>query len=95
MKDEQHATLSHETTSEERPACFLKIELAPKDGRPIWAKGYIWGDTSGSLGTFCVWAYWDGNVWKEAGVENSSLNSRHLYEYMPLTLQSAVRVIPI
>jgi hypothetical protein len=47
------------------------------------------------LGTFCVWAYWDGNVWKEAGVENSSLNSRHLYEYMPLTLQSAVRVIPI
>ena len=91
---ENTTDFDHRMTVEERPFCWASMQLAPRDGRPIWAKGFNFGDTSGSRGTHCTWAYWDGTAWKEAG-SASQVRLEHLFEYMPLKLDSAVRVIPI
>jgi|GEM_PF-5340035 len=38
------------------------IETAPKDGRPVWAKGNNWGKTD--AGEHFCWVYWDGDSWQ-------------------------------
>lgn len=50
---------------------WKSIETAPTDGRPVWTKGYNWGDES--KGTHCQWAYWDGANWMSPGADGSTL----------------------
>lgn len=56
------------------------IDSAPKDGRPVWVKGADWGDTD--RGWHCIWAWWDGDHWREASPHESVLE--HLRYWMPL-----------
>jgi len=40
------------------------IETAPKDGSPVWVKGYNFGDAEN--GEHRCWAWWNGNYWCDA-----------------------------
>ncbi len=53
------------------------IETAPKDGRPVWARGYDYGDKS--QGEHRRWAWWNGRYWQDAS-DDSILT--HLTEWM-------------
>ncbi len=59
-------------------ANWRPIDSAPKDGRPVWARGNNWGDPS--KGRHCQWAYWDGADWIAAGVDGATLT--YLIEWM-------------
>lgn len=37
------------------------MDTAPKDGRPVWARGNNHGDPS--WGQHCAWVYWDDGEW--------------------------------
>lgn len=55
------------------------ISEAPKDGRPLWVRGWDWGkpDTSRHYG----WAFWNGAEWIWAGADGGS--ATHLTDYAP------------
>lgn len=55
------------------------IETAPKDGSPVWVKGYNYGNKS--KGEHRHFAWWDGENWIEAASE-SELS--YIVEWMPL-----------
>lgn len=38
------------------------IETAPKDGSPIWARGYDYGEKKNAM-HYC-WAWFDGKSWR-------------------------------
>lgn len=58
---------------------WVRIELAPKDGFPLWVRGNNYGDKS--RGQHCCWAYWTGSGWYEAGSETPS-ELLYLTDYM-------------
>ncbi len=55
------------------------IKNAPKIiGHPLWVRGYNFGNPE--RGEHYVWAYWNGEVWREAGFNSSVL--LYLTEYL-------------
>jgi hypothetical protein len=58
------------------------IETAPRDGRPVWVKGWNWGDKT--KGIHCCWAWFDGNHWAESGVEDARME--FLFEWLPAAI---------
>lgn len=55
------------------------IDTAPRDGRPIWVRGWNWGNES--QGRHYSWAYWNGTDWQAAGAEASHL--KYLTDWLP------------
>lgn len=61
------------------------IETAPRDGSPVWVKGYNYGNPNS--GEHRTWAWWDGNGWVDAFAIGESSVLTYLVEWMPLTPQ--------
>lgn len=59
---------------------WRSIASAPKDGRPVWTRGWDFGkpDTDRHY----QWAYWDGSNWRAQGSRGSILN--YLEQWMDL-----------
>lgn len=55
------------------------IDTAPKDGRPVWARGWDYGHE----GTFrhAGWVYFVNTGWQWAGAEHSY--ATHLTDWLP------------
>lgn len=50
---------------------WLPIDSAPKDGRPVWIRFHAWGDKAQPM--HATWAWWNGDVFEEAGTQGSWL----------------------
>ena len=51
---------------------WKNIQYAPKViGRPVWVRGNNFCDPA--RGVHYVWAYWNGEMWLEAGFRSSVL----------------------
>jgi len=58
------------------------LDTAPKDGRPVWVKGYNYNDPT--KGIHCTWAWFNGEGWV-----NSAMT-----QYGQLTLTNLVAWFP-
>ncbi|OGT59730.1 MAG: hypothetical protein A3E01_04515 [Gammaproteobacteria bacterium RIFCSPHIGHO2_12_FULL_63_22] len=62
---------------------WLPIDDAPKDGRPVWARGNNFGDAA--QGQHFTWAYWNGHEWNApidaTNTHGSPLNLVYLTHY--------------
>lgn len=59
---------------------WQSIETAPKDGRPVWARGYNRGNRSAGMHTGFV--YWDGEEWMWGG-HLSGNHAIYVHEWLP------------
>lgn len=58
------------------------IDTAPRDGRPVWARGDNWGHQE--KGQHCCWAWHDGANWKSADSdEDGQTTLAYLREWLP------------
>ena len=74
------STQPEETEVGVRQRVWLPIAVAPKDGRPVWARGHNFGDPS--RGLHQTWVWWDGSAWRDTNVQEPS-HMIHLFEWLP------------
>ena len=60
------------------------IETAPKDGRPVWVRGYNYGKQE--CGEHRCWAWWNGSNWMGSVVGGQTL--LYLVEWEPVSPKS-------
>ena len=63
---------------------WRKIETAPKDGTPIWVRGFDFGNPKGQK--HYGWVHWDGERWLWAGCTDGIAS--HITHWLPLTALS-------
>lgn len=65
------------------------IESAPKDGSPVWARGWDWGKpgTTRHVG----WVYWNGDQWAWSSGSSEPSFATHLTDWMPSDSRSRLR----
>jgi len=49
---------------------WRNIASAPTDGRPVWVRGYDYGDNTKAQ--HYTWAYWNGTEWRSASHRGES-----------------------
>lgn len=61
------------------PSGWQPMSSAPKDGSPVWARGWDWGkpNTTRHSG----WVFWNDGNWCWAGDETN--HATHLTDYLP------------
>jgi hypothetical protein len=70
---------AHPNNQEKMMSEWRDIVNAPKDGSPVWVRGWDWGkpDTGRHYG----WAYYNEGVWTW---ERDGSAATHLTDYMPM-----------
>jgi hypothetical protein len=61
------------------PVAWQPIETAPKDGTPVWVRGWNWGK-EGTQRHAC-YAWWDGEEWRETKGSDEAGFLRYLTDW--------------
>lgn len=57
---------------------WASMATAPRDGRPVWARGFDYGEPNNNA--FCGWVYWLYGAWRWAGTERQGAN---VFDWLP------------